>query len=131
MSDLRTDYLQWISKKYKDRSSLNKIRLGFDEFIAFMGDLDLKNLNAHMAVAFAECQLEENTNRSHHTIKDRNWAMGVFTDFCFTKGYMDTNHSLVQSLKTTELEAAIGSDTRIQIWIKYFNITGKNRSCCC
>ena len=88
MSELRGDYLNWVEKLYRDKSSKNKIRLGFDEFISLMGDLDPKKIDAPMAVGFADSQLEEHTNRSHKTIKDRNWAMGVFTDYCFTKRYM-------------------------------------------
>ena len=99
MSDLRSDYLCWIQKHYKDKSSVNKIRLGFDEFISLMGDLDPKNINPNMAVVFAERQLDEHINRSHQTIKDRNWAMGVFTDFCYTKRYMTTRPFFGAKLK--------------------------------
>ncbi len=111
MSDLRTDYLDWVEKRYREKSSKNKIRLGFDEFILLMGDLDPKKINVTMAVEFAECQLEENKDRSHKTIRDRNWAMGVFSEYCFTQGYMPTKPFFGANLKKY---GAIGYN-----WLEY------------
>ena len=100
MSSVMNEYFEWIDKYFDTKDTTNKLKLGFREFISYMGDLHLNELDAAMAVGFAEAQCEQNVNRSKATIKNRNWAMNTFCqEFCIPKRYMAFNPFYGVSLK--------------------------------
>lgn len=100
MSSVREEYFAWIEKYYAARDTRNKLKLGFNEFVQYMGDLRLDSIDAAMAVRFAEVQCDYHANRSLVTIKNRNWAMNTFcNEFCIPKRYMSFKPFFGVSLK--------------------------------
>lgn len=93
-SSVRDDYLAWCLEHRKDKgkSTHNKLRLGIDEFIEYMGDLELGKLDDAMAIEFAEAQIANNPERSRQVIIDRNWSLGHFCErYGKTKRLMQFN----------------------------------------
>ena len=100
MSSVREEYFAWIEKYYAARDTRNKLKLGFNEFVQYMGDLRLHSIDSAMAVRFAEVQCDYHANRSLVTIKNRNWAMNTFcNEFCIPKRYMSFKPFFGVSLK--------------------------------
>lgn len=100
MSSVQDDYFAWIKKYFAVPDTRNKLKLGFCEFVQYMGDLRLDKLDSAMAVGFAEAQCEQHVNRSNKTIKNRNWAMNTFcNEFCIPKRYMSFKPFYGVSLK--------------------------------
>ncbi|MDB4230050.1 hypothetical protein N9805_05135 [Paracoccaceae bacterium] len=93
-SSVRDDYLAWCLEHRKDKgkSTQNKLRLGIDEFIMYMGDLELGKLDDAMAIEFAEAQIANNPKRSRQVVLDRSWAMSHFCErYGKTKRLMKSN----------------------------------------
>ena len=78
MSSVRDEYFAWIEKYYAARDTRNKLKLGFNEFVQYMGDLRLDSIDSAMALRFSEVQCDYRANRSQVTIKNLNWAMNTF-----------------------------------------------------
>lgn len=100
MSSVKEEYFSWIEKYFAVPDTRNKLKLGFNEFVQYMGDIRLDKLDTAMAVGFAEVQCDNHVNRSRVTIKNRNWAMNTFcNDFCIPKRHMSFNPFYGVSLK--------------------------------
>ena len=100
MSSVRDEYFLWVEKYYAAKDTRNKLKLGFNEFLHYMGDLRLDSIDSAMAVRFAEAQCDDHANRSLVTIKNRNWAMNTFcNEFCIPKRYMSFKPFYGVSLK--------------------------------
>jgi integrase len=89
MSSVKVEYFEWIEKYYDKNDTKNKLRLAYEEFQKYMGDLPLTKIDGPMVVSFAQAQLEYHPRRSKVVIKNRNWAMNIFCrDFCIPQRHM-------------------------------------------
>ena len=91
MSMLKEQYLKYVRSIYPDKQDTrNKVMRPFRLFIEYFDDPIPSNITLQMAKKFPFLQMEEFPNRAKRTLRDYNWGMNTFTDFCITNGLMDS-----------------------------------------
>lgn len=91
ISDVRTEYVTYVERKYEKVNTQRKWIRAVDRFIGFVGDLRLSEIRPLAAYQFAQKQEDAKPTVSNKSVTDYHTGMSLFLKYCIRQGYVEMN----------------------------------------